>query len=374
MTKTHGKVDKGAFIRELVKGRFSRRQFNKTLSAAGLAMATLPLIPRGASAQDEAIVFTWGGYELPEFHQTYIDKHGMSPNFVLFGDEDEAFAKVAAGFRPDLSHPCSPLTKKWRDAGLTQAIDTSRLSNWPDIFPALQDLEGTQFDGEQWFMPFDWGRTSITYRTDLVDIEEESLGLLWDERYAGRLAVIDAAGDTLAIAAIYAGIDPFNMSSEELDTVVDLLRKQRPLLRMYTNDLTSVAQALASGELVAALTWDDTAAGLKAEGIPVKFMEPKEGVLTWVCGLVLLKDAPNLDRAYDVIDAFIDPSAGQYLISEYGYGHSNAKSFELVSDERLAELGIPKDPTELLYSGVFFQLFKDYEKTITMFEEVKAGF
>ena len=374
MTKTHGKVDKDAFIRELVKGRFSRRQFNKTLSAAGLAVATMPLIPRGASAQDEAIVFTWGGYELPEFHQTYIDKHGMSPNFVLFGDEDEAFAKVAAGFRPDLSHPCSPLTKKWRDAGLTQAIDTSRLSNWPDIFPSLQDLEGTQFDGEQWFMPFDWGRTSITYRTDLVDIEEESLGLLWDERYAGRLAVIDAAGDTLAIAAIYAGIDPFNMSSEELDTVVDLLREQRPLLRMYTNDLTSVAQALASGELVAALTWDDTAAGLKAEGIPVEFMKPKEGVLTWVCGLVLLKDAPNLDRAYDVIDAFIDPSAGQYLISEYGYGHSNAKSFELVSDERLAELGIPKDPTELLYSGVFFQLFKDYEKTITMFEEVKAGF
>ena len=93
-----------------------------------------------------------------------------------------------------------------------------------------------------------------------------------------------------------------------------------------------------------------------------------------MCGLVLLKDAPNLDRAYDVIDAFIDPSAGQYLISEYGYGHSNAKSFDLVSDERLAELGIPKDPTELLYSGIFFRLFKDYEKTITMFEEVKAGF
>ena len=128
MTKTHGKVDKDAFLRELVKGRFSRRQFNKTLSAAGLAVATMPLIPRGASAQDEAIVFTWGGYELPEFHQKYIEKHGESPDFTLFGDEDEAFAKVAAGFRPDLSHPCSPLTKKWRDAGLTQAIDTSRLS------------------------------------------------------------------------------------------------------------------------------------------------------------------------------------------------------------------------------------------------------
>ena len=375
MTKTYEKADKDAFLRELVKGRFSRRQFNKALSAAGLAVVTMPLIPRGASAQEEqAIYLTWAGYDLPEFHQKYIDKHGASPNFTLFGDEVEAFAKVMAGFTPDTVHPCSPYAKKWRDAGLTQAIDTSRLSNWPDIFPVLQDLEGTQFDGEQWFMPFDWGRTSITYRTDLVDIEEESLGLLWDERYTGRLSVIDGATDTVPIAAIYAGIDPFNMSQEELDMVADLLREQRPLLRFYTDDMTSVAQALASGELVAAMTWDDTAASLKAEGIPVEFMKPKEGVLTWVCGMALLKDAPHLDKAYDLIDAMIDPSAGQYLISEYGFGHSNAKSFDLVSDERLAELGLPKDPAELLYSGVFFKLFKEHEKTITMFEEVKAGF
>jgi spermidine/putrescine transport system substrate-binding protein len=186
--------------------------------------------------------------------------------------------------------------------------------------------------------------------------------------------VIDGATDTVPVTAIYAGIDPFNMSQEELDMVADLLREQRPLLRFYTDDMTSVAQALASGELVAAMTWDDTAASLKAEGVPVEFMKPKEGVLTWVCGMALLKDVPHLDKAYDLIDAMIDPSAGEYLITEYGYGHSNAKSFELVSDERLAELGLPKDPTELLYSGVFFRLFKEHEKTITMFEEVKAGF
>jgi len=372
---THGKADKDAFLRELVKGRFSRRQFNKALSAAGLAVVTLPLIPRGAAAQEEqALGFTWAGYEIPEYHQKYIEKHGVSPDFALFGDEDEAFTKVAAGFRPDFAHPCSPLTKKWREAGLIQAIDTSRLSNWPDVFPALKPLEGTQSGGEQWFMPWDWGRTSITYRTDLVDIEEESLGLLWDERYKGRMAVIDAAGDTVAIAAIYAGVDPFNMSGEELEMVADLLREQRPLLRMYTNDLTTVEQALASGELVAALTWDDSPVNLKAQGLPVKFMSPKEGMLTWVCGVVLIKEAEHLDKAYDLLDAMLDPSAGQFLILENGYGHSNAKSFELVSDERLAELGLPKDPTELLDNGVFYGIFREYEKTIMMFEEVKAGF
>ena len=51
----------------------------------------------------------------------------------------------------------------------------------------------------------DWGQASILYRTDLVDIEEESWGLLWDERYAGRLAMIDSLIHGVMVAAIYAG-------------------------------------------------------------------------------------------------------------------------------------------------------------------------
>ncbi len=371
-------MEKNEFLDKLASGKMTRRGFSKALAAAGVGIATMPAIPKLAKAEDQAVLFEWGGYEIPELHPDYVEKYGTSPDAVLFGDEDEAFAKVAAGFRPDTAHPCSPLAKKWKDAGMSQAIDTSRLSNWGDVFPVLQSLEGTQFDGEQWFVPFDWGRTSILYRTDLVDIEEESWSLLWDERYAGKMSVIDAAGDALAAAAIYVGysegFEAFNMNLDQLEMVLDKMREQRPLLRFYTNDMTSVEQALASGELVAAMTWDDSAANLKAEGHPVKFMNPKEGVLTWVCGLVLINDAPHPEKAYDLIDAMLAPEAGAFLISDYGYGHANAKSFDLVSDERLVELGIPKDPMELLSSGVFFKLFSNYEATVAGFEEVKAGF
>jgi spermidine/putrescine-binding protein len=52
-----------------------------------------------------------------------------------------------SGFQPDLVHPCSPLVPQWRDAGLIQAIDTSHLEQWSNVFPALTTLPGTQFDG-----------------------------------------------------------------------------------------------------------------------------------------------------------------------------------------------------------------------------------
>ena len=83
-------------------------------------------------------------------------------------------------------------------------------------------------------MPFGWGCTSVTYRTDLVEWDEEgSYGLLWDERYSGQLAVFDSVGETVFTSAIYAGVDPCNMSDADLDKVIGLLEKQKPLLRFY---------------------------------------------------------------------------------------------------------------------------------------------
>jgi len=59
-----------------------------------------------------------------------------------------------------------------------------------------------------------------------------------------------------------------------------------------------------------------------------------------------------------------------------GYGHSNIKSFDEVSEERLAELGLTRNPSEMLDAGKF-QIPLDEEFTSRMngeFEQIKAGF
>jgi spermidine/putrescine transport system substrate-binding protein len=198
--------------------------------------------------------------------------------------------------------------------------------------------------------------------------------VLWDERYAGKLSMGEDVTDTAIIAALVAGIaDPYNMTDEDLAKVKDLLAKQKPLLRFYWSDNTTMEQALATGELVASSAWNSSVLTLRNQGLPVKFMSPKEGILTWCCGLVLMKDAPQIDKAHDLIDAMISPEAGQWLITQQGYGHSNSKSFDLVDDATLASLGLPRDPTTLLNSGVFSKENARLDDIVKMFEDVKAG-
>ena len=88
---------------------------------------------------------------------------------------------------------------------------------------------------------------------------------------------------------------------------------------------------------------------------------------------MLAKDAPNPDRAYDLLDAMIAPEAGKWLVEVQGYGHSNRKTFQVVDAKILAERGLPSDPSEFLNNGIMFKPNKRLEAVSSMFEAVKAG-
>ncbi|MFW5642116.1 MAG: polyamine ABC transporter substrate-binding protein, partial [Roseicyclus sp.] len=79
--------------------------------ALGTAISLAMAVP--AFAQD-LLVFDYSGFEIPEYHQSFIDAHGGSPEFVFFGDEDEAFQRLLAGFRADVTHICAGTVPRWR--------------------------------------------------------------------------------------------------------------------------------------------------------------------------------------------------------------------------------------------------------------------
>ncbi|MGH6934247.1 MAG: extracellular solute-binding protein [Dongiaceae bacterium] len=358
-------------------GELSRRELLQTMTSLGLGVAAFAMAPGAARATTEVSYFTWAGYDAPEMHAAYKAKRGALPTFTLFADEAEALNKVRAGFTPDVSHPCIYDIGRWRDSGTILPIDSSRLANWPSVYQELRAVSGNQETGEQWIVPFDWGNGSVLYRTDLVDVQEESWSILFDEKYAGKLAMWSGIDGAVNVAAIVSGAqDIFDMTDEELAKAEDLLRKQRGLLRFYWDDPAQAEQALASGEVVAAYTWNQSLVNLQKQGLPVKYMKPKEGILTWVCGLVMMKDGAADEQArYDFIDAMLSTETGHFLIDGYGYGHSNSASFGTVAPARLAELGLPANPAEMFKGSRVLGIMDPQVriKYTNMFEAVRAG-
>lgn len=358
-----------------------RRRFHSYLGSLGLAMATVPLVPGTARASVDVSYMTWAGYEVPELHQSFIAKYGSSPDVTFFAEEEEGLTKLRSGFTPDIGHPCMSNIAKWRDAGVIKPIDTARLRNWPDLIPALTSIPGAQANGEQWIIPCDWGPNGVAMRTDLVDqayLDEPSWMILWDERYAGRLSMWDSIDGCAAVAAVVLGIKDTNaVTDEEFAAIEDLIRRQYKLARFFWGSETDAETAMASGEVVASYLWGGVTNRLIAAGVPILYAPgPKEGVASFACGLTLVKDGPGDEQAkYDFIDAWTDAESGKFLIEAYGYGHSNARAYDLVSEEVLASQGLTRDINGFLAKSSFMQSWSPEmrERYVTMFENIKAG-
>ncbi len=351
---------------------FSRALFSGAVAGAFLLAAGQPQPARAA----EAMLFTWENLAEPAFFEDYAKKYGKQPQSALFADEDEAFAKMMAGFKPDVMAPCTYEVPRWRDAGLIQPIDPKKLSTWESIAPPLRKITGMAAgDGKVWFVPQYWGNTSVTIRTDLAPeyAEKESWDILWDPKYKGRVAALEGVDDTVAMAALHLGIDPYvKLTPENEKKLRDHLAKLADNLRLVTSDSTTLTQAVASGEVVAAITWNDHYTEMKAENLPVKFLRPKTGMMTFVCGFVMHKDTKDAGKAHALIDSNNSEAATAFLVTEMGYGPANTKAMKSIDPAVREKAELPEDVDAFLATGFFQQAIPEKDKLVAMWQEIRA--
>jgi spermidine/putrescine transport system substrate-binding protein len=327
-------------------------------------------------ADDTPVLFQWQDYVQEPFLAEYKAAFGEAPQTSIFADEDEAFAKMRAGYKPDVMGPCAYEFPRWQEAGLLQPIDTGKLKNWSKIAPSLRSLPDIAAgDGTVWFVPHYWGNTSVTFRTDLAPeyIGRESWEILFDPKYKGRVAVLEGVDDTIPFVAHMIGVDGYNMTSDDWQKVQAKLRELIGQARYVSSDNTSLAQGLASGELVAAMSWRVVYASLRRQGIPVAYMNPPGGIFTYVCGLVMHKDAKNYDKALAVIDSSLSDEAAHYAFAEIGDGPANVEELAREPDELFAQLGIDRDLDTFLKSGIFQRRLKNKDEIVNAWTEIRAG-
>ncbi len=353
------------------------RRARAGLSAlCGVAVLALGTLAAPVQAQDQPLLFSWPGYDAKELYPDYVARHGMF-RFTAWGDEEEGVAKLKSGFNADVIMPCSYKLPKWRATGRIAPIDTSRLKNWPKVMASLKQMDGVMVDGKVMWVPIDWGNTSVVYRTDLAPeyVGKESWEILWDPKYKGRVAAFDSLVDAVVVAGLLAGNpDMFDYSDPaHLEAARVKMRELVNQVKFFSNDPTTLEQAIASGEVVAATVWNESVVRLKKQGLKVAYMNPKEGMMTWVCGLSIIAGSEHMDKAHELIDAMLATPSRVWEIENFGYGVSTQEAFEAVGDEKLQALGLSKNPEQALAAGIFQKPIVNEKGLQEMFDEVKAG-
>ncbi|MBI3512632.1 MAG: polyamine ABC transporter substrate-binding protein [Proteobacteria bacterium] len=362
------------------------------VSRAGWLVALLLCcLPAALAAQDRVLnVYNWSDYIAEDTVKRFTAETGIRVNYDVYDSNEVLETKLTAGRSGyDIVVPtASPFMARQIQAGLLRKLDRAKLANWGNLDPEILARLAPYDPGNAYAVPWMWGTVGIGYNVERVkrimaDAPVDSLKILFDpatvERFkACGVELLDSPTDVLPAALAYLGRAPESQSKEDLDTAVALLLKVRPTVRKfhsseYINDLANGNACLVLG-----YSGDVFQAAARAReagrGVTVAYAIPREGALLWLDGMVLPKDARNLDAAHRFLDFLMRPEIVVETTNRLGYANGNRASAALVDD------AIKRDPTVYPPPAVRATLYtavvpsRDYDRLRTRaWTRIKTG-
>ena len=195
-------------------------------------------------------VLDWAGYDDPAFWIDFQEMYpGVDVSFEIGASDADIYAKMAAGDQADVFHPYTGWLQFYVDEGLVEEIDTSRLSNWDKVPDSFKEIG--QIDGKQYFLPWDWGFTSVLYRTDKVEGEITSWSALLDPSYSGHISMWDDGPGAVTVSSYIHGWDETAITDEQLEQIKAEWMAQREHNLFYWAGEPELTEAMA-GKVFAA--------------------------------------------------------------------------------------------------------------------------
>ncbi len=331
-----------------------------------------PATPSAAAEPNELLVLEWSGYEAEDFWTDFASANPDTEVTFEFGDTDaNILALMQGGSQADLVHFYTGWQQFYVDEGLVQEIDTSKLENWDKIPVEYQELG--QIDGKQYFVPWDWGFTSILYNTDEVD-EVTSWDALFNEAYAGHVSMWNDGPAAVAVSSYINGWDETNLTDDQLAQVEADWIAQKDLNAFYwTGEYVDLCPAIQDGTVWVAYAWQGCYATALAAGDPVAYANPEEGRNSWVGLYGISADSESPELAHEFLDMKLAEVTCGNAVSLFYYGCANGDVMAAIEDPVLIEAFGINDP-DILESTNFTPLVTEEQREAwtAMWERVQA--
>jgi putative spermidine/putrescine transport system substrate-binding protein len=301
--------------------RTKHRQSRRDLLASAAAVTGLYALgaaPARAQAANKRIVLsTWGGD-----YGNLLTKHLANPILAPQGWDvvkDEAVVAqrktktVAEKRLPKGTSDVQALTAtdivELRDQDVLEKLDLSRLKNAATIIKTFSIADSP------YFSPHIYSGKVVLYNPKLIKDVPTGMDSLWDPKNQGKVGIVDIQHvyTTMAAALVGGGrTGDFEIAKKSLLE----LKKLKP--RIYPSN-EALAQALFTEEVGLCIMWKARAVQWQNAGTNILTVAPKEGLITYVSGFAIPKNAPNRDGAYALLDAALQPAVQEGFAADMGY-------------------------------------------------------
>jgi len=283
-------------------------------------------------------VYNWGEYiddEIVDVNRAFTHLTGIEVNYKTFDSNEDMYALLSSGAADyDVVIPSDYTIGKMIEHDMLAPLNFDNIPNYKYIDDQYKDL---LYDPENTYsVPYTWGVVGIFYNTKYVDEADLEQGweLLWDEKYSGRILMINNPRDAFGITQKMLGYSLNSTDEEELWTCYEKLKEQKPLVQAYVMD--QVYDRMINNEAWIAPYYNGDACIImdEEEGNPdVDFFVPEEGTNFFVDAMCVLKNSKHKAEAEAYINFMCIPEVA-YANAEYiGYSSPHTAGREMQDEE-----------------------------------------
>jgi spermidine/putrescine transport system substrate-binding protein len=329
-----------SFLRGLTQRRLSRRQ----ALTAGAGLASSLFLASGASASianslPNAGVGTKSWWAKQKLHHNvnfanwpyYIDvlkgKHPSLEHFTattkikvnyqeVIQDNASFYAKIrpslaagqATGYDIMVMTNNNPELGYLIQLGWLIPLDRAKTPNFNKYAGPL--VTNPPFDPKnKYTMAWQSGWTSVGYNSKLVKNPGDSVQILFDKKYAGKVGMFSDPFELGSVGLLALGIEPATSTESDWAKAAKKLQKQKSdgIVAAYYDQ--SYIQHLKNGDIVVSQCYsgDIFQANLNSKYKDLTLLVPKEGMLIWTDNMVIPLHAANPLDALTTMDYFYSP-------------------------------------------------------------------
>jgi len=288
-------------------------------------------------------LISWTGYAPADQIAKFKEETGITVE-VTFSSNEEMISKLRAtrggGF--DLAQPSQDrISAMVEEFGIYQPIDYSKV-NTAQLDPSMlaATKKYTEVNGKSYAVPHVFGTSGLIVNKAKAPDVKDYKDLL-DPKYTGRTAYRMKRPTILAMG-FSLGYDPFALYSDKaayqkyLDEIGDALIKAKPVVRNYWENGDALLESMRSGEVWAAMGWEQQAWKLYKENKDIDYVAPKSGSMAWVDTFAIPAKSENVEGAYKWINFVLKPENAAAFTNAENYGTASKDAVKFLNPEAAA--------------------------------------
>lgn len=270
----------------------------------------------------ELNVYNWGEYisdgsedtlnSNEEFEKYCLEKFGINVkvNYSTYDNNENMYSKIkSSAVSYDIIIPSDYMIQKMASEDLLLKFDAESIPNFTNID---SNFKSQYYDkNNQYSVAYSYGMVGIIYNSELVDAEDvvdKSWGLLWNEKYFGKILQFNNPRDAFATAMYWKGLDINATDTASWLSALEVLKEQKGLLQGYVND--EVFNKMESDSAAIAPYYAGDYLTMYSQNEKLAFYYPKEGTNYFVDAMCIPKSSANPYIAMEYINFMLGVEEG----------------------------------------------------------------